>query len=127
MQPIGVYTIQGGQPTAEQDHTITLSVKLHLAPIKDITLADLERHLQYVLEDWNEGRYPFDVEQLRHGLHASVSRAISNAIAEREQRLHDGEYYTVRNGKTAKWCYTARRAFKRVVWWLNDTLKCTIR
>ena len=37
-------------------HTITLQVALNLEPIEDVSLAEIEHHLQWsVLRDYNEG------------------------------------------------------------------------
>ena len=123
--PIAVYTIEAGPPKG-RDYTVTLSTKIHFDDTDGLSIADFERHLQYIIEDWSDGRYPFDVEQLRHGLKACVERAIYKAVEERECNRYAGEYYVRGNSKTAKWVHTTRRAYKRIIWWLNGTLNCKI-
>ena len=109
-------------------HTITLQVALNLEPIEDVSLAEIEHHLQWsVLRDRDEGRYQLHVEQLQHSLNQCVSSAIRNAIIARDQKRYAGQFYSRGETKTAKWYYTAQRAYRRVKWWLYDTIGCEIK
>lgn len=41
---------------------------------------NLQRHLQEILSDWYDGRFPFNVEQIHVGLEGIIKKAIEKSI-----------------------------------------------
>ncbi len=95
-----------------KDYTLTLKFKLqNWGELADSD--ELARMLQYVLRDWNEGRYPFDTEMITAGLSRCLRRAAYNVVEKEAQEEFGHETVTTHEGRgeIAKWHLEAEKRF----------------
>ena len=107
------------------DKEIILRIPVSL-PEVGVDLERIAAMLGYTLTDYNDGRYPFNIEMFQNGLSNCLKTAIRHAVEEREEKLHKGEYvphYNSEgecNGKTAKWVFTSEEAMKGVYTYIKE-------
>lgn len=107
-------------------YKVSVTMSLDLDPIEDVSIKTIEDCLNEVLNDWQDGRYPFYVEQARHGIESCVKSAIYTAVEKRERKKYAGQVVTRGEGKTARWIYSTTRAFRKVIWWLDERVDVRI-
>ena len=100
-------------------HKVSVTVTLDIDPIEDISIEKIEYFLNYILNNWQDGRYPFYVEQARIGIESCIKSAIYKAIEDRERVKYKGQVVTRGDSKTARWVYSTARAFRKICWWLD--------
>jgi len=65
-----------------------------------------------ILRDWDEGRYPFDVEMIQRGLHQCLKQAAYQVVQKAMQEKHGNELIESADGRsrTAKWYLESQKA-----------------
>jgi hypothetical protein len=67
--------------------------------------------LNRVLQDWSDGRYPFDVEMIMEGLYRSLKQAAYQVNQKAAQEKYGNEMVTSDDGRsqTARWYIEAQK------------------
>jgi len=107
------------------DLTLSHKIDINLSQLDGITAKDIERHLYYLLTDYNDGRYPFDVELFSNGLRRCIKRAVIQAVEEVHGERYKGQYITTEDEKSstsmAKWLATSEIVIKQLQFgFVND-------
>jgi len=108
------------------NYKVNITMSLDIDPIENVSIESIEKSLNAVLNDWCDGRYPFYVEQARMGIESCVKSAIYKAVEEREQLKYPGVMVTRGESQTAKWVYSAARAFRKIIYWLDGKVDAKI-
>lgn len=98
-----------------RDYTLTLKFKLQNWGELDDP-AELAKMLQHVLRDWDEGRYPFDVEMIVAGLSRCLRRAAYNVVEKEAQEEFGHETVPTHGGRgeTARWYLETEKRFAKI-------------
>lgn len=105
---ISTTTITGGTSVPET-HNGTLVLKIPLTSYDGPIDPKLASALQNVLRAWQDGRYPFEVEQIKVGLFRCLKRAAYDLITIAMQKKHGREMVTDGNSKTGRWYLEAQK------------------
>lgn len=110
MALISTTTISGDDSYPEpKDYEITLKIKVTKYDGNGLHPA-LGAMMNRVLEDWNEGRYPFFVEQMHQGLEDVFKNAVYAAIQRDCQEVYGKEMVEVSpNHKQSRWSIEASK------------------
>lgn len=126
MSYISKTTIDKDTPTVKKCE-LTLKVSLH--SLEDIPAKQLQTMLQHVLHDWNDGRYPFDVEMFKHGLNKCMLNALMSVIEKEAQDEFGHEKVVSHGGRqhTARWYIEAQKRYAEASEpWTQDDWEVTI-
>jgi len=116
------------------EHTVDVTVTF---PVTIPVMEGIEnQRIAFMLEDylrhWNDGRYPFTVEQLKDAMRGCVKNALYKTVEEREVKKHNGEYVDYLNsarevtGKTAKFVLTTDEAMRNVRPYVREEISVSV-
>jgi hypothetical protein len=105
---ISTTTITGDTPMPEM-HDGTLVLKIPITSYDGPIDPELASALQNVLRDWRDGRYPFEVEQIRVGLWTCLKRAAYELIQVAMQEKYGRAMVPNKSGNTARWYLEAQK------------------
>lgn len=72
-----------------QDIIVTVSVPISVPVPEGVSFEDIAAGIMQ--DNWNEGRYPFEVEMLHEGLRRMVQRAIYDSLSRHLNTKYGGE------------------------------------
>lgn len=80
----------------------------------DVEPAEFIKQVGYILEDWNEGRNPFSVELMKHGLSKVINLAVCACIDKMMQKKYGNETVTEGNSTWSKWYAEAEKVYETI-------------
>lgn len=97
-------TITSDTPTPKT-YEYEMTLKFKLTSWDKPLDTELGVALSRILRDWNDGRYPFDVEMIQRGLHQCLKQAAYQVVQKAMQEKHGNEMIESADGRsqTAKW------------------------
>lgn len=93
---ISMTKVNNNGPT-RRDYTVTLTFKAHTWDKK--VDPDLATQMGNVLRDWDEGRYPFDVEMVQEGINRVIKQAMYQACQKRADEKYGNEMLPTKDDK----------------------------
>jgi len=108
--PISVTTITADTPLPKRQHDYELNIKVKMRTYNGAL--DTEAFtfmLNSVLDDWMDGRRPFDVEMIRDGLFRCLKQAAYGVVCQQTQEEFGNEVVEHSNGSTARWYLEAEK------------------
>lgn len=123
--PIKTITISNENIPVRHEATLTITIPLDSfdGPID----SKIGQMLENVLNDWRDGRYPFDVEMFKNGLHHCIKHAVSLCIEEEMHHKFGNEMVVSDDGRgsTARWYLESQKASKPIPY-MNEPIKAEI-
>jgi hypothetical protein len=113
--PTAVYQISSDFPRERKEYELTLKFKVNTFD-DPLDCPAIEKMLNHVLNDWREGRHPFEAEMISDGLTRCLKRAMFMAIEEQTQQEFGNEMVPHSDGKgrTARWHLEAGERSKKM-------------
>lgn len=113
--PTAVYQISGDFPRERKEYELTLKFKVNTFD-DPLDCPAIEKMLNHVLDDWREGRHPFEAEMISDGLTRCFKRAMFMAVEEQAQQEFGNEMVPHSDGKghTARWHLEAVERSKKM-------------
>ena len=104
-RPISVTTISADTPLPEQ-HDYTLNLKVKVSTFDEaLDKESFTYMLNSLLDDWMDGRRPFEVEMIHNGLYRCLKRAAYDVVCKQTQDEFGNEMVVSEDGsrQTARW------------------------
>lgn len=120
--PISITTIDGSTPIPER-HEARLVLEIPLDSFDGPIDPEIGTMLTHIMRDWRDGRYPFEVEQVKNGLHQCIKWACRMLLEQKMQDKYGNEMVVSEDGRsrTAKWHLEASAA-KLIYPWMNEEI-----
>jgi hypothetical protein len=110
---------------------LSRSIEINLDNLDGVTIQDIQRHLDYILNDRNDGRYPFNVELLLNGLHGCIQEAVKQAVEEIQHGRYKGQYISSETehstSTVAKWVLVAEKVIKRLQCYFSESWRVRLK
>lgn len=93
---ISMTKVNNNGPT-RRDYTVTLTFKAHTWDGK--VDPDIATQMSNVFQNWNDGRYPFDVEMVQNGIEQIIKQAMYQSCQKRADEKYGNEMLPTKNDK----------------------------
>jgi len=113
-------------PMTKFNLTLTIPVSINIENLDGVKIDQISKHLSYDLENWNDGRYPLEVELLSHAANRLLKSAISKAIEDVHAEKYPG-YFEYENGCVVKWAMTSKKIIRRIMHFFTGTWSGSIQ
>lgn len=123
--PISVTSVTADTPLPEQ-HDYELNLKVKMSTYNGAL--DIEAFtfmLNSIMDDWSDGRRPFEVEEIRDGLYCCLKRAAYEVVCKQKQKEFGNEVVGDERMSIARWVLEADKE-KPVVPDFFDSFKVEI-
>lgn len=110
--PISVVSITGDTPPSDTTvYELALKFKLRTYGGEKLRCEDFARILGYRMDDWCDGRRPFDVEMIRDGLFRCLKTTAYEVVCEDTQREFGRQVVSSEGGRrqTSRWYLEAQK------------------
>jgi hypothetical protein len=123
--PISVTRITADTPLPER-HDYELNIRVPMRTYDgELDVESFAFMLNSLMDDWSDGRRPFDIEMIRNGLYRCLKRAAYEVVCKRMQEKFGNEMVGDERRSTAKWLIEADKE-KSIVPDFFDSFKVEI-
>jgi hypothetical protein len=99
---------------------IKVPIEINLDSLGGINGEDIAKHTRYLLSNWSDGRYPFEVELFTRGLHNLVKMAITDSIRTKQMDICPDQYVNTENSSVALWSLLSDDLAKKIQFYFDS-------